>query len=64
MPLTWLESVLDRPGSAEANLKAMGGAVIFERDRQRPCGDRRAIELGGGDTALHALRVLDDDLVA
>jgi hypothetical protein len=58
-----LETVSDPPGSAEANLKAMDGAVVLERDRERPHGDRRAIELGGGDAALHALRILDNDLI-
>jgi len=49
--------------AAEANLKAMDGAVVLERDQERPHGDRRAIELGGGDAALRALRVLDNDLI-
>ena len=53
----------DPPGSAEANLKAMDGAVVLERDRERSHGDRHAIELGGGDATLHALRVLDNDLI-
>jgi hypothetical protein len=53
----------DPPGSAEANLKAMDGAIVLERDQERPHGDRRAIELGSGDAALHALRVLDNDLI-
>jgi hypothetical protein len=53
----------DPPGSAEANLKAMGGAVVLEQDRERPHSDRRAIELGGGDAALHTVRVLDNDLI-
>ena len=50
-------------GSAEANLKATDGAVVLERDRERSHGDRHAIEFGGGDAALHALRILDNDLI-
>ena len=42
----------------------MDRAVVFEWDRQRPCGDRRAIELGGSNAVLHVLRVLDDDLIS
>ncbi len=41
----------------------MDGAVVLERDRDGSCDDRRAIELGGGDAALHALRVLDHDFI-
>jgi hypothetical protein len=49
--------------SAEANLKAMNGAVVLERNIERICGDRCAIQFGRSDATLHAVRVLNNDLV-
>ena len=53
----------DPLGSAQLYAQPMDGAVVLERDRERPRGNHRPIELGRRDAALHALRVLDHDLV-
>jgi hypothetical protein len=41
----------------------MDGAVILQRDSEWPQSNRCAIELRRRDASLHALRVLDHDLV-
>jgi hypothetical protein len=41
----------------------MDDAVVFELEEERPQGDLRAMELRSRDASLHALRILDHDLV-
>lgn len=50
-------------GLAQPDLQPMDGTVVFEWEGERPRGDLGAIELRRRDASLHALRVLDHDLV-
>ena len=47
----------------QLDLEPMDGAVVLEWEGEWPCGDLRTIELRRRDASLHALRVLDHDLV-
>jgi hypothetical protein len=48
----------------QPDLQPMDGAVVLEWEGEWPRGDLRTIELRRRDASLHALRVLDHDLVS